>query len=190
MAAAWRRLGSALTGRFDGAVLVACEVPRDAPGPPTAAADAQALQSLRAWCLEGAGSLVLMDLAVLAPLQTPAQARRLATLLCLDLDGSWQLLACAGTPGRLALRLRVKLSDAAWWRARRAADPWDTGFARVDAAALSAWPRFRPRRPTLVVLDAVDAEARACIAALQAAQAAFDHPVRVLRLPPGAYMPA
>jgi hypothetical protein len=204
MPGSWRRLRSALAGRFDGAVLRACEWPAGVPSP----TDAQAMADLRAWCLVGAGGGgrpwlnpgAVIDLPI--PLafkaltgSSLAQTSRLAAALCLDLDGSVQLHALGSASARWALRLRVKAQDAAWWRARQPADPWDTGYARTDTQALTAWPSFRPRRPTLVVLAAPGPEAGACRAALLSAQAAFDHPVRVLSLPSGdfagaAYMPA
>jgi hypothetical protein len=207
MAGAWRRLRSALVGRFDGAVLRACEWPADADsmqlhdalGPD----GVRAVADLRAWCLSGAGSgarpwfypgagaKLPAPLAFRSLADSPAsEAGRLATLLCLDLDQSLQLHALGSAAGRMALRLRVKVQDAAWWRARLPTDPWDTGYARTDTQALAAWSAFRPRRPTLVVLKAARPEAGACRAALLSAQGAFDHPVRVLTLPPDAHMPA
>jgi hypothetical protein len=166
------------------------------------------MADLRSWCHVGAGGggrpLFRPGAAINLPIplafkaltgSSPAQTSRLAEALCLDLDGSVQLHTLSSASARWALRLRVKAQDAVWWRARQPADPWDTGYARTDTQALTAWPSFRPRRPTLVLLAASGPAAGACRAALVSAQAAFDHPVRVLSLPaaefPGAaYMPA
>ncbi|MEY3253217.1 MAG: hypothetical protein RL227_2190, partial [Pseudomonadota bacterium] len=44
---------------------------------------------------------------------------------CLLLDGSWAMADAAGAAGRLALRGRALLADAAWWRPLQPTDAWD-----------------------------------------------------------------
>ena len=67
---------------------------------------------------------------------------------CLQLDGSWWL-ADASVAGRMVIRAKALLADAAWWRALQAHDVWDAGFA-PDPAALVG---FVPRRATLIVIE-------------------------------------
>lgn len=135
-------------------------------------------------------------------------AATLAAALALHLDGSHTLQACGGALARLALRARVKLHDLQTPRrgavgSERAGDGslpfsriWDSGRAQGDATALA---RFRPRRPSLVVIDSLSqagrdsrdsrgndpeqhggAALRAAVLALQAAAGEFSHPLRVL----------
>lgn len=104
-----------------------------------------------------------------------------AEALCRELDGSMLLAACSNRLAALALRLRVKLADAAWWRARRQADPWDSGYLKDDSNVAGALAGFVPRRATLIVmLEPSDVLLSAAIAQLGARSAGFLHPVRLL----------
>ncbi|MBB5204979.1 hypothetical protein HNQ51_002298 [Inhella inkyongensis] len=55
----------------------------------------------------------------------------------------------ASALGRMGLKLRAKLQDLGWGSAATAI--WDCGF--LGEAALPALAQFRPRRPTVIVLD-------------------------------------
>jgi len=102
-----------------------------------------------------------------------------------QLDGGTALDALPGRLPGLALRLRVKAADAAWWRTRRATDPWDAGWASAAPPALrqlqGAW---MPRRATLLLAPAGNASVQAALAltlaTLQQRSAEFRHPVRWL----------
>lgn len=114
-----------------------------------------------------------------------ASAARRAACLALQLDGSNALAACSGAAARAWLRLRVKWQDMFSGHTQHTSLPgarvWDSGHAR-DAAALA---RLRPRRPTFVIVDNGPAAALLdAMEALQAARAAFAHPVRLLWLLP------
>lgn len=101
-------------------------------------------------------------------------------LMC-DLDGSRRLQAARGRFGALALRIRVKLGDIAWWRARRPEDPWDAGYLDDTPAARLRLDAFVPRRATLlVVLTPQPAFLARCAQTLSIRQSAFRHPVRLL----------
>lgn len=169
------------------------------PQPPTgfdsaSPAARQALADLRRWCFEGAGS---GRAPLLQPRALPQVERRfdvlhwpagpdaaaLAATLACDLDGTFRLQA-GGRLAGLWLRLCVKVADACWWRERQANDPWDSGYAGGDLAALA---NFQPRRATLVIADGLPATTLRAVQAVQAVQAAlapreaqFRHPVRLL----------
>jgi hypothetical protein len=99
--------------------------------------------------------------------------------LGLELDGSLRLQARPGRVATTLLRLRVKLCDAMWWRARRADDVWDFGYL-VDTKALAT---FTPRRATLVVVEGNDAaRLRAAVDVLQALGPSLRRPLRLLLL--------
>lgn len=158
--------------------------------------DPAAWQALRQWCLDGSGPgtrplwaagrlpAVQQRLKV-AHLQgrDAAALSRLATQLMLERDGSLQLQACRTPAARLALRLRTVVNERLWWRARREADPWDSGHLRTTPAGLQAALHFQPRRATLLVAEGLPAEALAgLLDSLQARQAGFACPVRLLLL--------
>ncbi|HSW08095.1 hypothetical protein, partial [Aquabacterium sp.] len=102
----------------------------------------------------------------------------------LALDGSARLAALPGHADQLLLRLRTKLNDVAWWRQRQAADPWDAGHLIAgEAAARHLQQHFQPRRATLLIAGAVDAQQLAhSIDALQQRSKTFRFPVRLLCL--------
>lgn len=69
---------------------------------------------------------------------------------CLLMDGSWAMADAGSLMGRLALRARALVADLAWWRPLATTDAWDAGVAPRPAALAG----FRPRRATLIVIDA------------------------------------
>jgi hypothetical protein len=190
-----RRLLQVLSARFDAEALVA-------PSPDPSLKEQthpQLHDQLLHWCHAGAGSgavpwfaprrwpLLPTPLAV-AVLSGPDTHALLAwaTHFAWVLDGSQQLQAAQRSSGRLgavALKLRVKANDASWWRKRRSTDPWDCGLLPGTPAAQARLQHFAPRRPTLVLVHAVPAAVlQAALLQLQARQAAFVRPVRVLVL--------
>ena len=178
MLGALRQLGA----RYDRAALQ--------PPEPSCATQAVAMQgraawrALRVWCLAGSSPLsARLTVAVLEG-SDAAGAHLLAQALCLERDGSLQLLACHGAAGRLALRLKTKLHDATPWRERQPSDAWDAGFLPGTTAGLQALARFEPRRPTLLVAQGLSTPAlRATCALLHSRQRHFGHALRLLLVP-------
>lgn len=194
-----RRLLATLRARFDGAALRVA-LP-DRPVLPLAmptAAQAARWAPLESWCFDGAGT---GRSPLLRPARAPQVTQRFSIAVWpaedpgdLDLieafsrhlDGSHQLLAAGGTLAGLRLRLRVKWCDVAWWRSRRASDPWDCGYALNEPPARAALARFEPRRATLVVAVGWPPEAlMEALAAMQSSSPRFAHPVRWLVIPTG-----
>ncbi len=176
-----RRLGSALSARFDSAAL-------QAPAPP-AGPVAAVPPAWQRWCLDALRHTPRPPAFAMA-LAGGAEPGRLAAAqaLALGLDGSLALQSRAGMAGRLALRLRVKLQDARWWRQRRDDDIWDCGHAIDTPAGLLALAAFRPRRPTLIVVEAPSAALREALGRLAQREPDLPHPVRLLVLwPHGAW---
>jgi hypothetical protein len=140
--------------------------------------------AIHAWCVQGLQGppQASLQLAVLAGAPSRAKSAWAADM-ALRLDGSYALQAAGNGVARLALRLRVKAQDAAWWRPRRASDFWDCGYLQTSADAQAHLRRFVPRRATLVLLDNVPAAAALGAAqTLWQNQAGFTHPVRMLLL--------
>ena len=176
--AALKQLGA----RYD---LAALQPPDPAFAPRAAAAQRHpSWHALRAWCLQGASPLsARMTVAVLES-KDATGAHILAQTLCLERDGSLQLLACRGVTGRLMLRLTTKLHDMSVWREHEPGDAWDAGFVRASAAGLQALARFQTRRSTLLVAHGLDIPAlRAVCALLHARQRHSAHALRLLLLP-------
>lgn len=114
----------------------------------------------------------------------PAEAQALVQALCLERDGSLQLLACRSATARLGLRLKTKLQDITPGRQPQPGDAWDAGLLPGTAEALQALARFEPRRATLLVaLGLPTPTLRAICALLHARQAHFSRPVRLLLVP-------
>ena len=174
----------ALRARFDGVALRA----------PLAAADeadqhprhAAAWQALQRWCdgpaPDGSGRMAVASLASARADDAALQAW--ANAFARTLDGSLLLQAQPGAAGRWALRLRVKAQDALGAlgrRARQPGDPWDAGWAACTPPALRQWPKFAPRRATLVLALASDADLlQLPMALLRQRSDAFGHPTRWL----------
>ena len=164
-----------LLARFDGAVL---RVAPAQPLPEVRPEEALPLAALRAWCLAEPTRHWAMQ--AVTPLPGLDLARALEALQR-ELDGDFLLRSLPPGWPRLGLRLRVKAADAlpARWRPRDA--PWDAGYLVDDAGVRAALPHFRPRRPTLMVADAMpDAALRAAIDTLAAAAPQFRWPVRLV----------
>ena len=189
-----RRLGTGLVARFDG-VLLRPPASLDLVSLTTESSDA--CQQLRDWCFNGVGtgaaplllpnaippmaqplSIAVWDRA--PPPQQAAQQNQLNAFMG-QLDGTGLLLTCSGPWARLGLRLRIKLREACWWRARKASDPWDCGFLQTNDTVVARLRAFSPRRATLIVVqDASTQTLRDSIATLQQQQERFSHPVRLL----------
>ena len=161
---------------------------------------AAAWRALRRWCDEPLPPGSRMAVASVCAAEdggTDKQALRAwANAFARQQDGSLQLQALPGAASRLALRLQVKGQDmlgALGWRARQPQDVWDAGWAGSSASALRQWPLFQPRRATLVLAQADEAELlQLPMALLRQRSDAFGHPMRWLwvgqsapTLPPG-----
>lgn len=186
----------ALLARYDGDAM--CATP---PAPfamrwtgPLGERQQLAWQGLARWCLAGAGS---GRSPVWQPWALPDVPQRFAIGLLLGasgtgkshlaeafsrhLDGDDRLQALPSRVARLRWRLQLKWQDCQWWRARRPEDPWDCGYLVEGAAIQQRLAAFRPRRPTLMVADALAPQTlQACILTLQAQQGDFGQPVRLL----------
>ncbi len=169
-----RKVG--LMARYDGAALRP-PTPMEPPSP----AEWAALQPWRHWCLAGAVPRMNLPWAVAALDLAGEDAQRLAARLCLERDGSWQLAACQGAAGRIALRLKTKAQDWMPWRPRQPDDAWDSGYLIPTAAGLQALAQFQPRRATLIVAQGLQpAVLLAATESLAARQRCFAAPVRLL----------
>ena len=175
------RLRSALGARFDTAAL--CP---PAPGLPLGPRP-PCWPALQTWCLDALHAAAGPQRWHVATLEGADAARLLAAAqaLCLQLDGSLLLQACAHAPARLALRLRVELQDAMAWRRPQVDDVWDSGWAVDTPAGRQALAGFEPRRPTLIVLQAPPTAALLdSLRVLAASSADWLHPVCLLVLCP------
>ncbi|MEO9101687.1 MAG: hypothetical protein ABI212_11965, partial [Burkholderiaceae bacterium] len=77
--------------------------------------------------------------------------------------------------------LSVKWHELLWWRARHARQPWDCGCLAEGPAAPMQLARFRPRRPTLIVVKGFGADRLLdAMATFNATRMDYHHPVRVL----------
>lgn len=161
--------------RFDATVL---RVAPAQPLPEVGPEEALPLAALRAWCV--AEPTRPWAVHAVTPLPGLNLARALEALQR-DLDGDFLLRSLPPGWPRLALRLRVKVADAlpARWRPQDA--PWDAGYLADNPGVRAALAQFRPRRPTLMVADAMpDAALRAAIDTLNAAAPQFRWPVRLI----------
>ncbi|MBO9686830.1 MAG: hypothetical protein J7598_09470 [Mitsuaria chitosanitabida] len=154
-----------LPRRFDDALMA----------PPEAAGeiDPALTAMLTAWCAAGA----------FPRMTEPLRAASIAPRDGLDgaacaLDGSHELTRLGRWPG-LAWRLRLLARECFSTDAARPHDPWDCGWWRAGPPSAAA--AFRPRRPTLLMVRAPDADAAdALLSTLRAASPAYTRPVRVL----------
>lgn len=158
--------------------------------PAPAAADARLQERLAAWVTDGAGSG-----ATWLPWSRPRVPRPFA---CLRVAASaanpvhhfgyrlagYHQLDERSRVGGLGYRLGVQLRPLAWFLPRRADEPWDDAWlCEVDEARLAALARWRPRRPTLIVLAPPAAADAAHLSAMLAHAARHgEHPVRLLIL--------
>jgi hypothetical protein len=157
---------------------------------------------LRAWCEAGLGT---GRVPFWRPWQSPAVSQRLSIAVmvdepdvasssslrqvvqafCLHIDGSDKLRALPSAGVRLAWRLIIKLSECRWWRGSITRAPWDAGYLRSDIHAQVLQSKFRPRRPSLVVVPCWSVPALAHLLRHWHLQSAtFDHAVRLLVLLP------
>lgn len=201
VASAWlvwrvaRRVLPVLVSRYDSAAM-RVEPPAgtaaEARSEPVGHEPAEA-HALGAWCSAGAGPgggsfwrpglppRVERCFTVAVWSGEPAAMARLIEGFSRQLDGSDQLRAAGGGLGGWWLRLRVKLHDAMWWRARQPDDPWDCGYLVCEPSVRQALSRFQPRRATLMVADAWPADAlQQVIESLSEQSPGFQHPVRLL----------
>lgn len=86
--------------------------------------------------------------------------------------------------GGLLYRVAVQLRPLAWFIPRNRHTPWDDAwFTSMDARRLVALARWRPRRPTLIVLDRLQpVEVSRVMDALAHATERTEHAVRVVVL--------
>lgn len=170
-----------LAARFDAVALRPFEWPHDGlPGPEWPA--------LQDWCRVRPAPRLAVAQAEAGSTAAAAAAVRAAAAVALRLDGSEQLQAARGAPGRLALRLRVKLQDAlgGWGGADGLDGIWDSGWVPADPKAWLALSTFTPRRATLIVMYGLPAaEVQPLLAALQARSGGFRRPLRVLLVDDG-----
>lgn len=175
-----RHVLSTLLARFDGAVM-SVTPPGQAGSPLSAPTAAQQTlwAPLQAWCLGPDAGTGLSVAVWTAPPGSPEDA--VIEAFSRYLDGSHQLLAAGGALPGLLLRLRVKACDVAWWRPRRATDPWDSGYVLDQPAVRAALAGFNPRRATLMVaLDWSEPALIEVLGPLARSAAWFQHPVRWL----------
>ena len=166
-----RSLFAILRARFDTAVLVPPVPLEDAR-----LGDPRAWQALQDWCLAAEPRVSIATLK-------GEEAAALANLLCLERDGGLQMQARGSAGGRMALRLKTKLHDVMWWRAREPADAWDCGTLITTDAGLLALSRFQPRRATLIVVaGSASATLKRVIEALDQRSDRFAHCVKLLVL--------
>lgn len=177
-----------LTARYDNAALS----PTRLDSSLDAHADPALITDLRAWCMTGLGSgrtpfwrpWALPDVAQrlsVALLTGPAPTAQIEALARqLDRDDELAALAAQSRRQAIALKLAVKWQELWWWRARHPRQAWDCGWLREDVSALAS---FSPRRPTLVVAQALSGPViDTALQHLLAAHGNYRHPVRLLML--------
>lgn len=191
-------LGPTLIARYDGDLLAppAGAEPGLRQATPQGAAEQRVWAALQSWCLAGMGD---GRVPFWQPSRLPDMAERLgvAVLVGGDGEGAARLvaafarqldrddeLAALSADSRLKglrLKLAVKWHELWWWRARHPRQPWDCGYLMDGAGEMVRLARFRPRRPTLIIANALRGDALAqVLRVLGAAKAHYRHPVRVL----------
>lgn len=184
--------------RFDAQVLRAPAAPglSDIHFESLTAAQKSQWQALQAWARLDAGSgqvplwrpwqlaMVPQPLAVAVMVcDDMASSAAWVEAFCRDIDGTGRLVALPHARARLAWRLRIKLSELAWWRGGALHRPWDAGFLRSGATVLGALQSFRPRRPSFIVMLATDGPTlQGSLGPLHKAAQAWHQPVRLLVL--------
>jgi len=73
-----------------------------------------------------------------------------------ELNGSNRLAAAKGTRAKLGSRLKTKIIDCQWWRARQRGDPWDCGYLVEDPTARRRLSTFLPLRSTRLIAEEFD----------------------------------
>ncbi len=191
-------IGPTLVARFDAETL------RQAPpaqlglqwAGPLGTAQQATWSALAAWCMTGMGTgrspfwrpWVLphvterLSVAVLVGENGGGKSHLAAAFArTLDRDDELAALAAQSRAKAWALKLTVKWNELWWWRARHAQQAWDCGWLVEHRAAINPLARFRPRRPTLLIADALlDHALQDAVKWLSAARADFRHPVRLL----------
>ncbi len=180
---------STFLARYDAQLL---RPPAAPTGPAPLPPPEQALQQrLLAWCRQGSGDgrgclPEPLSAAQLTGVPGNGQPCALVEDLALRLDGSFDLLAAGGPWRQRLFRLRVKWDECRPWRPRAADAPWDSGYLIAGADLPERLARFQPRRPTLMVAQALgDAGLQAAMRGLGARRAALAQPVRLLVLGAG-----
>lgn len=117
--------------------------------------------ALQDWVMEGAGSG-----ATLLPWRLPAAPCPLACAVISPTQraavhafgyrlAGYHQLDTRSRLGGIAYRIGVQLRPLLWFLPRRKDEPWDDAWLTdVDDTRLAALAGWRPRRPTLIVLDA------------------------------------
>lgn len=191
------RLLQALGARFDALALRAPEAGADEAG--QSQRHAEAWLALQQWCNAPSAPGSRMAVASVCRADTDGNQRALTdwvNAFARHMDGGLAMAARPGLAARWALRLRVKgqdLQGAMGRRARQPQDVWDAGWAGSSPPALRQWPLFKPRRATLVMALASEAERlQLPMALLRQRSDSFGQPMRWLwvgqpapTLPPG-----
>lgn len=146
------------------------------------------LQHLRGWAAEGSEGTGdgrppsrPLAAALLTGVADASAPSPLAEELSLQLDGTHAMLAAGGPWAQRLFRLRIKWNETRRARPRAADAPWDSGYLIDSDAAVARLQDFQPRRPTLIVAQALaDARLQAALRTLAARQAALALPVRLL----------
>ena len=191
-------IGPTLIARYDGELLAppAGAEPGLRQATPQGAAEQRVWAALQSWCHAGMGD---GRMPFWQPARLPDMAERLgvAVLVGGDGEGAARLvaafarqldrddeLAALSAESRLQglrLKLAVKWHELWWWRRRHPRQPWDCGYLSEGPAMVVRLAQFRPRRPTLIIANALGGEDLArVLRVLGAAQAHYRHPVRLL----------
>jgi len=203
------RVGPTLVARYDGQALMpppAAQQGLQQAGP-LDMAQQHAWTALQSWCQAGTGDgrtpfwhpwrlpdmPERLGLAVMAGRDGDGASRLVAAFARhLDQDDRLAALSAVSRLKGWRLKLAVKWNELWWWRRRHPRQPWDCGYLVEGPAAQDRLAYFRPRRPTLIVADALRGDSlEPVLQALAAAKADYRHPVRLLMIDAGSqYWPA
>lgn len=191
-------IGPTLIARYDGELL---RPPAGADSglqqaAPLGAAQQRVWVALQSWYLAGTGDgrapfwqpwrlpdmAERLGVAVLAAPDGVGASRLVAAFARhLDRDDELAALSAQSRLKGLQLKLSVKWHELWWWRKRHPRQPWDCGYLVEGSAALVRLARFRPRRPTLIIANALCGDGLAqVLRVLGATKADYRHPVRLL----------